>query len=637
MKIKLLLLTLLFAAVLSAVDFVSGSGELVSDSGRETTVYFHNDSDDEHWYGSDSWAVLFDFDEFATGNDDLQFSVSSANIFIPNGDAGASLTVGLYTNNVNQPGDVLENVVLDNPIQEWNEIPFEDTYTDTLFWLVVDYVTNNADTFISASSGDGTHSFFEDDGYYYNMNATGFDSEFLFELNGDFLTEGIDLSLDSLTLRDSSGQFYPEFTITNYSEVNLDANLDITLKTAPDSISAQSISITVPPSTHEFPGTGVVYPSFAISNDPSQYEVSAVLNCDEDVFSYNNDISYAFDRFLTRVEKVFVENAVRNDMNAAELMSAQENVFEDTIENFEIINYFADSNDSPYYRQDAEERFHYYDLGGYPFTMLNGENRINGYFAGYETLLETLAGEETSVVRSQTTYVNAEECAVDGAINDLGIVNFALKISSGRNQVFQEYLDNSSLYVVVAEYDIDEIFGGVMLKMLYHSSGLEFVENEMRDDFSFNLFYDFETIADVSDSLENCKLVYWIQNDDNKRVEYVESFMFSDLGYNPVGTDDNSIHSAVNLKMFPSPFTANKPLNISFEHSRSAEPVSCEIYNIKGQRVKQFTNLNNRTSIVWNGKDDNSANTASGIYFIKFEYKQDGASKTITKKCLKIK
>lgn len=44
------------------------------------------------------------------------------------------------------------------------------------------------------------------------------------------------------------------------------------------------------------------------------------------------------------------------------------------------------------------------------------------------------------------------------------------------------------------------------------------------------------------------------------------------------------------------------------------------IYNIKGQKVKGFSNLpieNGSGSVVWNGVDDNGMPVQDGIYFYK--------------------
>ncbi|NQV16932.1 MAG: T9SS type A sorting domain-containing protein [Armatimonadetes bacterium] len=62
-----------------------------------------------------------------------------------------------------------------------------------------------------------------------------------------------------------------------------------------------------------------------------------------------------------------------------------------------------------------------------------------------------------------------------------------------------------------------------------------------------------------------------------------------------------------------------------------------EIYNLKGQKVKQLFSVQlsaGQHSIVWNGDDDNDHPVSSGIYF----YKLNVNDKTkAVKKCLLLK
>ena len=88
---------------------------------------------------------------------------------------------------------------------------------------------------------------------------------------------------------------------------------------------------------------------------------------------------------------------------------------------------------------------------------------------------------------------------------------------------------------------------------------------------------------------------------------------------------------------YPNPFNPSTTISFSLtvEDVKNAE---IEIYNIKGQKVKTFPNLqitqSSNQQIVWKGKDDNDKNVSSGIYF----YKLIVDDKTIaTKKCLLLK
>ncbi len=74
-----------------------------------------------------------------------------------------------------------------------------------------------------------------------------------------------------------------------------------------------------------------------------------------------------------------------------------------------------------------------------------------------------------------------------------------------------------------------------------------------------------------------------------------------------------------NLSNYPNPF--NPETTISFNlPAEDAEDIEIIIYNIKGQKVKVFTFPNRGLGtrcVVWNGKDSNNKEVASGIYFYK--------------------
>lgn len=70
---------------------------------------------------------------------------------------------------------------------------------------------------------------------------------------------------------------------------------------------------------------------------------------------------------------------------------------------------------------------------------------------------------------------------------------------------------------------------------------------------------------------------------------------------------------------YPNPF--NPSTTIAFSIPETGR-VRVSVYNIKGQKVKDLLNTEmtrGTHSLVWDGKDANSRNVASGIYFIKLE------------------
>jgi len=67
------------------------------------------------------------------------------------------------------------------------------------------------------------------------------------------------------------------------------------------------------------------------------------------------------------------------------------------------------------------------------------------------------------------------------------------------------------------------------------------------------------------------------------------------------------------LKNYPNPF--NPSTTISFNLPEDVEEASIEIFNIKGQKIKQYSELENQNSVVWNGTDENENPVSSGVYF----------------------
>ncbi len=52
--------------------------------------------------------------------------------------------------------------------------------------------------------------------------------------------------------------------------------------------------------------------------------------------------------------------------------------------------------------------------------------------------------------------------------------------------------------------------------------------------------------------------------------------------------------------------------NVTTEFTESTE---LKIYNLKGQKIRQYLIFSDQTSIIWNGKDQTGKSISSGIYF----------------------
>jgi len=79
------------------------------------------------------------------------------------------------------------------------------------------------------------------------------------------------------------------------------------------------------------------------------------------------------------------------------------------------------------------------------------------------------------------------------------------------------------------------------------------------------------------------------------------------------------------LRNYPNPFNPETTISFTTENTESTEII---IYNLKGQKIRQYSIFNNQYSIVWDGTDENNLPVGSGIYLYKLKFDD----KTVTAK-----
>ena len=83
-----------------------------------------------------------------------------------------------------------------------------------------------------------------------------------------------------------------------------------------------------------------------------------------------------------------------------------------------------------------------------------------------------------------------------------------------------------------------------------------------------------------------------------------------------VSADDELVLLPKLSQNYPNPF--NPSTTISYELSQQElANASITIYNMRGQLIRTFNNLNTSGNIVWDGKDNNDNIVNSGVYFYK--------------------
>ena len=125
---------------------------------------------------------------------------------------------------------------------------------------------------------------------------------------------------------------------------------------------------------------------------------------------------------------------------------------------------------------------------------------------------------------------------------------------------------------------------------------------------------------------------------NNRRLNNLQNVCGSAklYSYEPTGVEEQEVEqtSFSLLQNYPNPFSASTMF--SFFTTKNTKDTKITIYNIKGQKVKQFEihpdyNREKINEVVWNGKDNNGRTVSSGIYFYQLKV---GNKVTDSKKCL---
>jgi hypothetical protein len=615
------LILILTALQLTAIDFYQVPPTRV-ESAKQQDIYFHNNLHQQNYYGSDSWAVKFDFTTLYPQVGTLNFSVEAAKFYCPVEDSFDDVTLKLCTDLAGQPDNVLQTYDI-SPQFGWNEVEFS-TVTDSLFWIVMDYPTNLTTQFMATSAVDGQHSYFwdeeyGDEGYYRNMGELGFSSELMVNLVGEFQIEGIDLELAEFHfLQNEENEYYPWLKILNNSGIQADfvyMKLDIAspISTIKDSLELQPI---LAEGALIFDGLENSL-TYELEDDPSQYEITARVGTVGELITDNNVLADYFDNFDIELPSRLIENGVNIGDLSQEVWNVQSELEANELQ---VINYFADADDQPFYNEAALQRFNYYALTGFPVTMVNGENRIVGfnqniYADSLLTLLE-LPYQNTFIQENNfsAAYLpNMEEIFIEIELENPGL------------HVFNSTLLNTDLWIGVTQDSISsapDVFGSLLVDILYQKNfpTLTYGQSET-DTLTVNKALD---ISPINDDYENCNLVYWVQNSSNKQIYYFNSMPFSELE-----VVENSLHAVPPITkwhIYPNPFSYHSGLKVHNNTKSRIHLENYKIYNIKGQLVKQI-----KANETWYGRNKSGNRVAPGIYFIK------PAKRNTVKRCILLK
>jgi hypothetical protein len=241
-----------------------------------------------------------------------------------------------------------------------------------------------------------------------------------------------------------------------------------------------------------------------------------------------------------------------------------------------------------------QSHLYFYDLNSW--QLANNYTSVKGFrFASDGTLYAFMPGESYSsgLYRSEDLGVNWDVCFWDINLSSLALDCY------------------------------DNIFTG------WEEEGIGFWEYPMNDPLMMNTGLEDQHILNLVDFpiIDTPSVLACTQSGAYFLTDYtnIENYQLPIANYE--------------LQNYPNPFNPSTTINFSIEQNQENELIEIEIYNIRGQKIKEFDVILNgdeekSNSIIWHGTDRNNNSVSSGIYF--YQLKIDGKVKQ-TKKMILIK
>ncbi|MCF7920984.1 MAG: T9SS type A sorting domain-containing protein [Candidatus Cloacimonetes bacterium] len=621
MKTLVILSVLFLLAGAWGLDFIPGTGNYTEPGLRNDVASFHTGNDDRHYYYTypetedHQWAVKYDFRSYFEGVDSTLFTPETVQIYLPALTGSGSLQVGLYSDEIFGPGTLItENSLAASELEiGWNELNMAAA-ADTVFWLVVNYTTGLLiDQYISASNGDGSHSYFwdpyyGDEGSWLNMSSNGFNSEFLFNLIGEFQLTVIDVEIADLRLEGElipSAEITPVALIINNSasavnDVVVTFKMDFPGYIARDTLYIEAMAAG---EILEFPPQGEL--SYILDDEPGRYKFRVEVQVADDDID-NDDLDIYVNIFEYERENIMIENMVELGNSYSNGIWAAQSAW--SAENYQIINIFPDSGDLIYYSPLAEERFHYYDIYNLPATVVDGDVHIGYLPDNYDAVLTEML-EATQTENSFLTIT-----AMEGLVDTLDDVHVAVTLDRGGHKLPADFTLNSKLKCFIIEDDLPltEIENGIVFLdtlrfALAPLSGLSNTVSVTKYT-KFSQLYKFTPLHE--DSFEYCSLLFFVQNETDKKIWASAMLSFNDFGI--VSAEEEQLPDLAQYHVYPNPLFSGRELVIE-SSQRSMAETEISIYNIKGQKIRQLA----MGSTGWDGTDYRNIPVSAGIYLLR--------------------
>jgi len=607
---RILLILLLMIGLLYSISYIDADGRILDLENREFHYHYHNSSNDYNFFGSNRWAVRFNFQAAYPGMEDLLFSTSGVRLWFPN--LGDSVTVELALDSVGSPGIpiVRKRAAVD---QHMIDISFDTQIEADVIWLLVDYRTNMNNRFVSASRGSGTNSYFMsyvgDSQYLSSFSNAGFNCDLLFGLLGDFVFDDVDLRLQSFDLEGDlipGGETSPSFSVYNHSQLSInEARLSMILS-RPDFAAYDSLEILIPHSLepHQlyiFDSETVFLPTISLPADPTQMRIEATIHSEyqeSDLHFANNRKLKNYEIFIESSPYHLVENFIRQDYSELYNQIQQGG---DTSE-LQFINFYPILSDS-LANLGSMQRFNWYSFNSTPITTGAGHRRIIGFTNSYGDLIDDMLLD----IRQDKSFISGSSCTIRSQ-EDSDNIDIDLHISNDSTILYtgsaQSLMMQSRLFVGLFK---KHNFGSTQSYAL--SRWIAFadtVNSPLNLGATISKNYQFSTSGISFDELaQDYRIYYWIQQRNGGRIYYAD---YSDFDTETSSFITDELVPAARLELYPNPILSDKDLSV-----RYPDYAELSIYNLRGQRIYHKRDFYQSESIK------HSIFPASGIYFVRIQ------------------
>lgn len=595
-------------SLLFGIVCIAGDGSVIPND-RQYHFSYHNSTNDYNLYGSNKWAVKFNFRNAYPSVAQVAFRVHGARLWFPN--AGDSVTVELFNDLAGQPGTRISSrrvPVASNQV----DVIFSEASTHEMVWLVVSYNTNLHNRYVSASAGGGTNSYFMnqvgDQSYLSSLAIAGFNCELLFGVLGDFVLSEADLQLQNFTLTgnlEPGGRAYPTFSVYNHSDQIVNAaSLRIFLN-KPGQPQYDTLYIDIPHpiparSQYDFDPEGLF---IDLPPSPTQLRLDMLLGsefAENDTLLANNSLSRTYNLFSEPMQVKVVENFIR-DSEMVPIQTLQDPYLTDDVHVFQYFPVLSD----PLSNLASIRRFNWYAFNSIPRTVGNGDKRITGLTIDYEQSFEQL----TNRVSSDKTFISSSSCRLDSIPAS---ENVALTISLTNQQtlmysgVGQSLMSNSRLFAGLFAQSIEEDRDRFVLQRWIAFADTINSSIGMGSTVEKRYVISASGLFDESQQMRY-RVYYWIQGINGGRIHYVGYQSFAPGTYS---SNADTHLPTPDFSLYPNPLSKDKALKITMENLL---PATIKIYNIRGQLVFSQADIRKGASVpaeVFPG---------SGIYFVRVE------------------